>query len=116
MLRPGQCSLSIGAPAGGGLTGQRSSVRRPVVARLEAAEHNPSVDTLVELSRKRGLRVLENAVTLDEVRPLLPGGPGCAVRITSLDALPRNWGPVATERRRWSACRARTLPAVFCGG
>jgi ribosome-binding protein aMBF1 (putative translation factor) len=30
---------------------------QPVVARLEAAEHNPSMDTLVELSRKLGLRV-----------------------------------------------------------
>jgi ribosome-binding protein aMBF1 (putative translation factor) len=30
---------------------------QPVVARLEAAEHNPSMDTLVELARKLGLRV-----------------------------------------------------------
>ena len=30
---------------------------QPVVARLEAAEHNPSMDTLVKLSRKLGLRV-----------------------------------------------------------
>lgn len=31
--------------------------RQSVVARLETAEHNPSMDTLVELSRKLGLRV-----------------------------------------------------------
>jgi ribosome-binding protein aMBF1 (putative translation factor) len=30
---------------------------QPVVARLEAAEHNPSMDTLVHLSRVLGLRV-----------------------------------------------------------
>jgi ribosome-binding protein aMBF1 (putative translation factor) len=30
---------------------------QPVVARLEAAEHNPSMDTLVALARKLGLRV-----------------------------------------------------------
>ena len=31
--------------------------RQPVVARLEAAEHNPTMDTLVTLARKLGLRV-----------------------------------------------------------
>jgi ribosome-binding protein aMBF1 (putative translation factor) len=30
---------------------------QPVVARLEAAEHNPTMDTLVTLSRTLGLRV-----------------------------------------------------------
>lgn len=30
---------------------------QPVVARLEAAEHNPTMDTLVALSRTLGLRV-----------------------------------------------------------
>ncbi|MGH3505133.1 MAG: helix-turn-helix transcriptional regulator [Nocardioidaceae bacterium] len=30
---------------------------QPVVARLEAAEHNPSMDTLLTLSRRLGLRV-----------------------------------------------------------
>jgi DNA-binding XRE family transcriptional regulator len=30
---------------------------QPVVARLEAAGHNPTMDTLVTLSRKLGLRV-----------------------------------------------------------
>jgi ribosome-binding protein aMBF1 (putative translation factor) len=31
--------------------------RQPVVARLEAAEHNPSMDTLLTLARMLGLRV-----------------------------------------------------------
>jgi len=31
--------------------------RQPVVARLEAAEHNPSMDTLLTLARALGLRV-----------------------------------------------------------
>jgi transcriptional regulator with XRE-family HTH domain len=31
--------------------------RQPVVARLEAAEHNPTMDTLLSLARKLGLRV-----------------------------------------------------------
>jgi ribosome-binding protein aMBF1 (putative translation factor) len=31
--------------------------RQPVVARLEAAEHNPSMDTLLTLARTLGLRV-----------------------------------------------------------
>ena len=30
---------------------------QPVVARLEAAEHNPSMDTLLTLARTLGLRV-----------------------------------------------------------
>jgi ribosome-binding protein aMBF1 (putative translation factor) len=30
---------------------------QPVIARLEAAEHNPTMDTLVELARKLRLRV-----------------------------------------------------------
>jgi ribosome-binding protein aMBF1 (putative translation factor) len=31
--------------------------RQPVVARLEAAEHNPTMDTLLTLARTLGLRV-----------------------------------------------------------
>ena len=31
--------------------------RQPVVARLEAAEHNPTMDTLVTLARTLGLRM-----------------------------------------------------------
>ena len=31
--------------------------RQPVVARLEAAEHYPTMDTLLTLARKLGLRV-----------------------------------------------------------
>jgi len=37
--------------------GRQLGCAQSVVARLESAEHNPSMDTLVELSRKLGLRV-----------------------------------------------------------
>jgi DNA-binding SARP family transcriptional activator len=40
-----------------------------------------------QLASKRVLIVLDNAMTPDQVRPLLPGEPGCAVLITSRNAL-----------------------------
>jgi hypothetical protein len=47
-----------------------------VVSRLEAAEHNPSIDTLVELSRKLGLKMRI------EVTPR----PGVSVKVTKVRA------------------------------
>jgi DNA-binding SARP family transcriptional activator len=39
------------------------------------------------LSRRRVLIVVDNASTADQVRPLLPGAPGCGVVVTSRDPL-----------------------------
>ncbi len=40
-----------------------------------------------ELSDRRMLILLDNAATADQVRPLLPGAPGCLVTVTSRDSL-----------------------------
>lgn len=50
--------------------------RPSVVSRLEAAEHNPSIDTLMELSRKLGLK-MRIEVTPD---------PGVSVKVTKARA------------------------------
>ena len=40
-----------------------------------------------ELTARRVLIVIDNAATVDQVRPLLPGAPSCAVAVTSRDSL-----------------------------
>jgi len=55
---------------------ERLGWRPSVVSRLEAAEHNPSIDTLVELSRKLGLKMRI------EVTPR----PGVSVKVTKVRA------------------------------
>lgn len=40
-----------------------------------------------ELSGRRMLLLLDNAATVDQVRPLLPGSPSCLVTVTSRDSL-----------------------------
>jgi ribosome-binding protein aMBF1 (putative translation factor) len=55
---------------------ERLGWRPSVVSRLEAAEHNPSIETLVELSSKLGLRMRI------EVTPR----PGVSVKVTKARA------------------------------
>jgi ribosome-binding protein aMBF1 (putative translation factor) len=55
---------------------ERLGWRPSVVSRLEAAEHNPSIDTLVELSHKLGLK-MRIEVTPD---------PGVSVKVTKVRA------------------------------
>ena len=50
--------------------------RPSVVSRLEAAEHNPSMDTLLELSRKLGLTM----------RITVAPAPGVSVKVTKTRA------------------------------
>jgi DNA-binding SARP family transcriptional activator/Tfp pilus assembly protein PilF len=59
------------------------------------------------LSAKRMLVVLDNAGSVGQVRPLLPGSPGCAVLVTSRDALS---GLVARDGARRLALDLLPLP------
>ncbi|MDG4820519.1 BTAD domain-containing putative transcriptional regulator [Asanoa sp. WMMD1127] len=82
----------------------RGASARPPVAPMEALAHflhalgvapdeiPGELDEAVGLWRsvtavRRILVVLDNAATADQVRPLLPGGPGCMVVVTSRDQL-----------------------------
>lgn len=66
------CLRSLGVDGGGMPAGlaERSSLFRSLVA------------------DRRVLLVLDNAASADQVRPLLPGGPSCAVLVTSRATLP----------------------------
>ncbi|CAM4457576.1 AfsR/SARP family transcriptional regulator [Nocardia ninae] len=66
------------------------------------------------LADQRMLMVLDNVGTLDQVRPLLPSGPGCAVLVTSRAVLPL---PDATYRPLGvlSAVEARNLLGRIIG-
>lgn len=66
------------------------------------------------LADRRMLMVLDNAGTLDQVRPLLPSGPGCAVLVTSRAVLPL---PDAAYHRLGvlSAAEARNLLGRIIG-
>jgi DNA-binding SARP family transcriptional activator/tetratricopeptide (TPR) repeat protein len=71
-----------------------------------------------QLADRRVLVVLDNAATADQVRPLLPAGPGCMVVVTSRDrlsGLTARDGAVRLTLDGLTAAEARTLLARVLG-
>ncbi|SFT01987.1 AfsR/SARP family transcriptional regulator [Saccharopolyspora flava] len=83
---------------------------------LEVAERGARLRSL--LDGKRVLLVLDNAVSADQVRPLLPGNAHCAVLITSrdqLNGLVVGQGARRVELDRMTADEARLLLKELLG-
>jgi DNA-binding SARP family transcriptional activator/Tfp pilus assembly protein PilF len=83
---------------GFGPSGQASKPLETIRGLLEAFGVSPSAaatDMSAQiglyrsmLARRRVLIVLDNAVNAEQVRPLLPGGPGCLVVVTTRNEMP----------------------------
>jgi predicted ATPase len=97
---------------------------RPIdaLARFLPALGVPADDVPVELEQatalyrsvlagKRMFVLLDNANSAEQVRPLLPSGPGCLVVVTSRDRLSSGWSRGTEHCRSPSVsfpCRSRT--------
>jgi DNA-binding SARP family transcriptional activator/Flp pilus assembly protein TadD len=73
-------------PASDALAGFLRSVGVPGQA-IPAGEDERAARYRSRLAGKRMLVILDNAVSAEQVRPLLPGSPSCTVVVTSRDAL-----------------------------
>ena len=64
---------------------------------------------------ERALIVLDNAGSVEQVRPLLPGNPACAVVVTSRDSIWPDWSP-GTAPPGWSwTCYRPPRQSACCG-